>query len=38
MTIEVENYFGGCPQCGKTDGYTGIGRSHCFFGDYVHIW
>jgi hypothetical protein len=25
--IDVENYFGGCPQCGKTDGYVNV-REH----------
>jgi hypothetical protein len=27
----VDNYFGGCPRCSKTDGYINIGRSHWFF-------
>jgi hypothetical protein len=31
MTIKVENYFGGCPQCGKTDGYANVGKSHWFY-------
>jgi hypothetical protein len=31
MTMTVESYFGGCPQCGKDDGYTNVGRSHWFF-------
>jgi hypothetical protein len=26
-----EHYFGGCPECGDTDGYTNVGRSHWFF-------
>jgi hypothetical protein len=29
--IPVESYFGGCPECGKTDGYANVGRSHWFF-------
>lgn len=28
--MKVDNYFGGCPKCGKTDGYINIGRSHWF--------
>ena len=31
MTIKVDNYFGGCPHCGQTDGSANIGRSHWFF-------
>jgi hypothetical protein len=27
---EGENYFGVCPECGKTDGYLNIGRAHWF--------
>ena len=31
MTIKVDNYFGGCPHCGRTDGWANISRSHwCF--------
>ncbi|MCP5306097.1 MAG: hypothetical protein H6953_11710 [Chromatiaceae bacterium] len=26
-------YFGGCPRCGKTDGYLSIGRDHYFVCD-----
>jgi hypothetical protein len=26
-----ESYFGGCPQCGKNDGYVNAGRTHIFF-------
>src|SRR5215472_15623133 len=29
--IKVENYFGGCPQCGKYDGCANVRRSHWFF-------
>jgi hypothetical protein len=31
MTIEVNDYFGGCPHCGKADGCTNVGRSHWYF-------
>jgi hypothetical protein len=31
MTMKVENYFGGCPHCGRTDGYANAGKSHRFF-------
>ena len=31
MTIKVDNYFGGCPHCGQTDGCANVGRSHWFF-------
>ena len=24
-------YFGGCPHCGRNDGYMNIGREHWFF-------
>ena len=27
----VENYFGVCPECGKTDGYINVGRDHWFY-------
>jgi hypothetical protein len=27
----VDDYFGVCPHCGKTDGYINIGRSHWMF-------
>jgi hypothetical protein len=30
-SFEVENYFGGCPHCGRADGCTNVGRSHWFF-------
>lgn len=26
--ITTDEYFGGCPECGKSDGYCNIGRSH----------
>lgn len=26
--ITTDEYFGGCPKCGKTDGYVNVGRSH----------
>lgn len=26
----VANYFGGCPTCGQTDGYTNNGADHWF--------
>jgi hypothetical protein len=28
--IEEVPYFGGCPLCGRTDGYRNIGRAHWF--------
>ncbi len=28
--VEVKNYFGGCPICGKTDGFINVGSSHWF--------
>jgi hypothetical protein len=28
--VTTDEYFGGCPQCGKNDGYTNVGRSHWF--------
>jgi hypothetical protein len=28
---EADSYFGLCPTCHKTDGYTNVGRSHWFF-------
>lgn len=34
MTSEkttTDEYFGGCPTCGKNDGYRNAGRSHWFF-------
>jgi hypothetical protein len=31
-TVEVNepSYFGGCPECGKNDGYLNVGRTHWF--------
>jgi hypothetical protein len=29
--VTTAEYFGGCPQCGKNDGYTNIGRGHWFY-------
>ncbi len=26
--ITTDEYFGGCPKCGKTDGYVNVGRNH----------
>src|SRR5215472_2080732 len=31
MTVTTDEYFGGCPECGKTDGYLNVGRDHWFF-------
>ena len=31
MTLKVDNYFGGCPHCGRTDGCTNVGPSHWYF-------
>lgn len=31
--ITTDEYFGGCPTCGKTDGYLNIGRDHWFVCD-----
>jgi hypothetical protein len=31
MSKDYDNYFGGCPKCGGTDGYANVGRSHWFF-------
>lgn len=31
--ITTDAYFGGCPVCGKTDGYMNIGREHWFVCD-----
>src|SRR5262245_38384704 len=28
LDIEVENYFGGCPECGKLDNILNVGRDH----------
>jgi hypothetical protein len=29
--LPVDNYFGGCPQCGRDDGCANVGRSHWFY-------
>jgi hypothetical protein len=31
MSIKVESYFGGCPICGKEDGFLNVGRNHWFY-------
>jgi hypothetical protein len=31
--IVVTNYFGGCPVCGRADGYRNAGQAHRFFCD-----
>ena len=28
--VTTDDYFGGCPHCGKNDGYVNIGREHWF--------
>ena len=28
--VTTDEYFGGCPECGKTDGYLNTGRTHVF--------
>jgi hypothetical protein len=28
--MKVPDYFGGCPQCGRNDGYVNVGKSHVF--------
>jgi hypothetical protein len=28
--LKVDNYFGGCPHCGQTNGCMNIGRDHWF--------
>jgi hypothetical protein len=28
--VTTDEYFGGCPTCGKSDGYLNAGRSHWF--------
>ena len=39
MTIKVDNYFGGCPHCGRTDGWANISRSHwCFCKTHKTKW
>jgi len=29
--VTTDEYFGGCPECGKSDGYLNAGRTHVFF-------
>lgn len=31
--VNTQHYFGGCPECGGTDGYVNVGRAHWFFCD-----
>ena len=31
--MPTEEYFGGCPVCGKNDGYLNSGRDHWFICD-----
>ena len=33
MTIETDEYFGGCPECGQNDGYLNVGGNHWFVCD-----
>jgi hypothetical protein len=28
--MKVPDYFGGCPQCGRNDGYVNAGKTHVF--------
>ena len=30
---EEPGYFGGCPKCGRNDGYLNVGKSHWFVCD-----
>lgn len=37
--ILVDEYFGGCPECGKSHGYFNIGRTHFFHcDDHKTMW
>ena len=29
--VEVDNHLGGCPRCGRNDGYRNVGPNHWFF-------
>jgi hypothetical protein len=29
--VTTDEYFGGCPRCGKNDGYLNVGRWHWFY-------
>src|SRR5262249_15972331 len=31
--VSTAPYFGGCPHCGKTDGFFNLGRAHFFVCD-----
>lgn len=31
--ITTDEHFGGCPICGRTDGYLNVGRGHWFVCD-----
>ena len=31
--ITTDEYFGGCPECGKNDGYLNVGKDHVFICD-----
>lgn len=31
--VTTDEYFGGCPHCGETDGYLNVGREHWFVCD-----
>lgn len=31
MKTQTKQYFDACPECGDTDGYVNVGRSHCLF-------
>ncbi len=30
LHVETDEYFGGCPKCGKTSGFINDGREHWF--------
>ena len=30
LKIQSDHYFGGCPECGDTDGYMNVGGNHWF--------
>ena len=32
-SIDVDNYFGKCPECGSNDGYLNVERDHWFVCD-----
>ncbi len=31
MKTQTQHYFGGCPECGDSNGYTNVGKAHWFF-------